>query len=254
MNLKIKALAIVFCSLLYICDATTFIATPISDAFVAVGPTDNLSDDNFGGGGALALAASELPDGEFQSVIEFDLSDASRAFDTQFGVGQWTIQSLTLQLTSSPHNNAIYNNIAAGQFSISLMQNNSWVEGTGTAGSPMTDGVSYNSLQNTYVNNAADQMLGTFSFDGGSSGANDYALNLTSGITADLLAGNDLSLRLYAADSSVSYLFSSRTGNPSSSRPELIINAVPEPNITTLCAAALAAFSFRRWFKLSGGQ
>jgi hypothetical protein len=248
MNLKIETLAIIFCSTLYVCDAATFTTTPISDAFVATGPTGNLSNDNFGGGGALAVAASDLPNGEFQSVIEFDLSGASTAFDSQLGANQWTIQSVTLQLTSSPHNNAIYNNIAAGQFSISLMQNNSWVEGTGTAGSPTTDGISFNSLQTIYMNNASDQMLGTFSFDGGSSGANDYALNLTSGVIADFQSGNDLTLRLYAADNNVSYLFSSRTGNPSSSQPELIINAVPEPGVMALCVTALAVSSIRRSF------
>src|SRR6478672_2565422 len=128
----------------------------IADAFVAAGPTGNLADNNYGGGGALAVAAGALPNGEFQSVIRFDLSSVRSSLDAQFGAGQWSIQSVSLQLSSSPHSNVIYNNIAAGLFGVSLMQNNSWVEGTGNASSPTSDGITYNTLQNTYINNAAD--------------------------------------------------------------------------------------------------
>src|SRR5712692_6945633 len=162
--------------------ATSFSSGSISDAFVATGRSGNLSGDNFGSAGALAVAAPGLPQGEFQSVLQFDLSGARNSFDAQFGVSQWSIQSATLQLTSSPHNNAIFNSVAAGQFNVSLMQNNSWVEGTGTGGVPTTDGISYNSLQSTYINNVLDQSLGTFSFPGGTSGANIYSLSLASGL------------------------------------------------------------------------
>jgi hypothetical protein len=221
--------------------AVSFTDNPIADAFVSTGPTGNLSGDNFGGGGALALAAPGLANGEFQTVLKFDLSGVKSSLDAQFGTGAWTVQSVTLQLSSSPHNNAIFNNIAAGNFNVSLMQNNGWVEGTGTAGLPTTDGLSFNTLQSTFINNATDQALGTFSFGGGSSGANDYSLTLSSGVLSDLLAGDDLSLRLFAADSSVSYLFSSRTMSPASSEPELIINAIPEPGSARLCGLGLAA-------------
>src|ERR1043165_1617923 len=114
--------------------AATFSTIAFSDAFVATGPTGNLSDNNYGGGGALGLAAPNLSLGEFQTVMQFNLSSVRNSLDAQYGAGSWTIQSVSLQLTASPHNNAIYNDIAAGQFNVSLMQNNSWVEGTGTAG------------------------------------------------------------------------------------------------------------------------
>jgi hypothetical protein len=120
------------------------------------------------------------------------------------------------------------------------MRNNSWVEGTGTAGIPTSDGISFTSLQSTYINNATDQALGTFSFGGGSSGANSYALGLTAGLMADLAAGNDLSLRLYAADNGVSYLFSSRANGTSANRPTLIVNAIPEPGSLALGVMGLA--------------
>src|SRR5580700_5963652 len=138
MNLKLKLwfagiLALLFARL---CAGQegNFTLNPFSTAFVATGTSaNNLSNDNFGGGGALVLAAPGLPNGEFQTVMQFNLSSASSAFNTQFGTGNWTIQSVTLQLTATPHPNPIYNAVAAGSFNVSLMQNNSWVEGTGTA-------------------------------------------------------------------------------------------------------------------------
>lgn len=235
---------------------TVFNSPSIADAFVATGPSGGLSSDNFGAAGALAVSASGLPQGEFQSVLKFDLSGAESTFNAQFGAGQWTIQSVTLQLASAPHNNAIFNNVAAGQFGISLMQNNSWVEGTGTGGTPSSDGISFNSLQNVYINNAADQALGIFNFPGGTSGENSYALTLSSGLVSDISSGTDLSLRLFAADSSVSYLFDSRTGGSGASfHPNLAIDAapVPEPRLILLCVASLAALwlwqVFRRFMR-----
>lgn len=241
-----------------ICSAqpAVFSSQSIADAFVTTGANGSLSSSNFGGAGAMAIGASGLPQGEFQSVLKFDLSGAQTAFNTQFGAGQWAIQSVTLQLTAAPHNNAIFNNIAAGQFNISLMQNNSWVEGTGTGGVPTSDGISYNSLLTTFINGTTDQALGTFSFAGGSSGQNNYALTLSSGLVGDVLSGNDLSLRLFAADSSVSYLFDSRTGGSGPAfHPFITVDAmaVPEPGSVTLCVAALAILwlvqVFRRWMR-----
>jgi|SRR5579872_1122740 len=228
--------------------AVSFTATPISDAFVATGTNGNLSADNFGAAGSLAVAAPGLPEGEFQSVLQFDLSGARSSFDAQFGAGQWAVQSVTLQLTASPHGNSIFNNIAAGQFNVSLMRNNSWMEGTGTGGIPTTDGISFNSLQATYINNLTDQALGTFGFNGASNGASLYGLGLTSGLVGDVLGGNDLSLRLFAADSQVSYLFSSRSAGPSA-RPDLIINVgvIPEPASLALWALALAVLFLVQW-------
>ena len=227
------------------CPAAPYTSIATGDAFVAAGPTGNLRANNYGGGGALAVAAGNLPNGEFQSVIRFDLSGARASLDAQYGAGQWSLQSVGLQLTSSPHNNTIYNDIAAGSFGISLMQNTSWVEGTGNASNPSSTGINFNSLQSTFIS-PGDQALGTFSFDGSSTGVNTYNLNLSSDLSSAIMSGSVAGLRLYAADSSVSYLFSSRAMQPPN-QPELLITAVPEPTIVALAALGSGLLLFRMY-------
>src|SRR3954462_9761846 len=79
----------------------SFSVQPFADAFVTPGASGSLSTSNFGAAGSLAIAAPGLAQGEFQSVLKFNLSAAQSSFNSQFGVGQWAIQSVTLQLTSS---------------------------------------------------------------------------------------------------------------------------------------------------------
>ena len=234
-----------------------FTSEPIADAFVTPGATGSLSSSNFGAAGSLAVAAGDLPQGQFQSVIQYNLSGDLNAFNTEFGAGNWTVQSVTLTLTASPHGNAIFNAVSAGSFGISLMQNNSWVEGTGTGGAPTSDGISFNSLANTYINNSIDQTLGTFSFAGNTGGANSYSLILSSGLIADIVGGDDLSLRLFAADNNVSYLFNSRnTAAAMTSEPTLAVQVAlgPEPSSVSLCFAALTMLWMVQAFRRRKGQ
>ena len=219
--------------------AATFTLNPSADAFVTTGPTANLSGNNYGGAGALSVAASGLANGEFQSVLRFDLSAARTSFDTQFGAGQWNLQSVTLSLTAASPNNAIFNSSAAGQFGISWMQNDSWTEGTGNPNAPTTSGITYTSLTGTFLG-GADENLGTFTFSGGTSGTANYSLSLTPAFSADTSAGNLVSFRLFAADTAVSYLFDSRSFGTTSFRPLLSIVAVPEPGALSLLAAGAA--------------
>lgn len=241
-------LAAIYSGMLCVCGAATFSTNPLADVLVTTGPGGTLSANNYGAAGGLAVAASGLPKGAFQSVLQFDLAGARSSFDAQFGAGQWTVQSATLQLTAALNNNPnFFNPTAAGQFGISLLKNNSWLEGAGNPAAPTTDGITYGSLLDTYLDNANDQALGTFSFGGGSSGANSYLLGLTSGLRTDVLTGDHLSLRLSAADNNVSYLFNSRTITSISSRPVLIITGVPEPGIVVQGALGFGMlWSWRR--------
>jgi hypothetical protein len=172
--------------------AQTATANPIADAFVNSAHPDN----NYGAASALGVSASGLPKGEFDSVIKFDLSTAKSGFDALYDAGQWTIQSITLKLTATAPNNSIFNGFGAGsggtnvnfagQFSIKWMQNEtvSWAEGNGTPNTASTTGgITFNTLP-TFLG-GADETVGTYSFNGATSGAVTYALGLTSGFTAD---------------------------------------------------------------------
>jgi hypothetical protein len=214
--------------------AATFDLSPTMDTFVTTGPSGNLSGNNFGSAGALSIAASGLTQGEFQSVLQFDLSAARSSFDAQFGAGQWNIQSITLSLTAAAPLNPIFNASAAGQFGVAWMQNDSWVEGTGNPSTPTTTGITYSILPS--FTSGGEQSLGTFSFAGGTSGTAAYTLGLSPGLLADATAGNLLSLHLSAADNTVSYLFDSRNFGTATARPLLSVVAVPEPQVSSLLA------------------
>jgi hypothetical protein len=216
---------------------------PSADAFVTTGPTGNLSNNNYGGAGALSIAAPNLSQGEFQSVLQFNLSTVKSAFDSQFGVGQWSIQSITLQLTATAPNNAIFNAPAAGQFAISWMQNDGWSEGTGTPQAPTTTGITFSTLSSFL--SPADQTLGAYSFNGATSGNITCTLGLTPSISADVLAGNNVSLRMFATDSAISGVFDSRNFGTGSARPVLTITAVPEPASLALAVMGLGFLAHR---------
>jgi hypothetical protein len=230
--------------------AATFSLNPVEDAFVTTGPSNNSRDNNYGLAGALSVAAPGKPNGEFQSVLKFDLSSARGSFDALFGPGQWTVQSVSLQLNATSPLNPVFNANAAGSFNVSWMQNDSWIEGTGGNTLPTTVGISYNSLTSTFVNAATDQALGTFSYDGGL-GLSSRSLTVSSGLRNDIQSGALASLRLFAADPNVSYLVNSRNFGVAANRPLLTVNAVavPEPAPVALLFTFLAVLGAARVFR-----
>jgi hypothetical protein len=209
-----------------------------ADAFLTTGPSGNLSADNFGGEGSLAVAAGGLPGGQFQTLLRFDLSGARAALDAQAGVGQWNIFDVVLALSATPPGNGIFNPTAAGLINVSLMQNNTWVEGTGTAAAPATSGVSFNGLPG--ITSPADQALGVFHVGSATSGDSLFTLALTPGLVNGILSGGDIDLRLSAADNAVAYLFKSRSD--ANLYPLLRIDVVPEPGGAFLGALGVAVF------------
>lgn len=214
------------CSLARLPAQTTITFIPTADAFVTTGPVGNdRSNNNYGGAGALGIAASGKPQGEFQSLMRFT-------------VGQLTgsLQSITLRLTAQNPNNAIFNTAAAGSFNIYWQQNDNYQEGTGSPNSPTSDGVTFNSL--SALQSPADELLGTFSFNGATSGNFTYTLALPPGFTNDVLSGGSVSLRLTAADANIAFLFGSRTMGANA--PLLSITTVPEPSAALLLLGGAA--------------
>jgi hypothetical protein len=197
---------------------------PVADAFV-----DSLQpDSNFGGGGALQIAAPGSARGQFQAVLRFDTSSAASGFDTAFGHGGWVIFSVTLQLTATPPNNAIFNPQTAGDFSIQWMQNDSWVEGTGMPNTPGSTGVTFSSLPSFL--GPADETLGSFTSTAATSGPATYMLTSTPNLAADITSGSLVSLRLFVPGSATAYTFNSRNFGTVANRPVLTITAGARPN------------------------
>jgi hypothetical protein len=243
---SLAALAVIPLSL----SAASFSLNPISDAFVTTGPaTNDLTANNYGGAGALSVAAPGLPKGEFQSVLQFDLSAARNSFDTSLGAGQWSLQSVTLRLSATSPLNAIFNSSTAGQFNIIWMQNDTWLEGTGFPGTPSNTGITFTSLQNSFTS-GADQNLGSFNYNGATSGNTSYLLTLASSLASEVQSGNIVSLRLTAGDAAVSYLFDSRNFPNASLEPLLTVTVtpVPEPGSLSLFALGCAWLLFS-WSK-----
>jgi len=231
----------------------TFSTNPTMDALITTGPTGNLVNNNYGGAGSLSLSAAGLEMGELQSVLQFNFAGAVSAFNTQFGEGQWSIESVSLRLTAANANNAIFNSPASGTFSISWMQNDLWQEGTGTPASPGASGITFSSLQTTFIS-PNDENLGSFTFNGATSGASTYTLGPSAGVLSDIVSGGDVSLRLFAADSAVSGVFSSRNFGTAANRPLLTIVAVPEPDtIALLSLGLMAATAWRRRIRQKNG-
>jgi hypothetical protein len=226
----------------------------IADAFLASGSPGNpagadLTANNYGGAGTLAISSASSTKGEFDSVIMFATSNAVSAFNTTYGAGNWTITGLTLSLASNtgtqgavPSNN-LFNNVSGGSFGIDWLLDNAWVEGAGTPSSPSSTGVNFDSISTLL---AGSDSLGTYTYTPpGNNVYASYNLPLNANLLSEATAGGNVSLYFYAADSSVSYLFNSRSF--SSGHPELTIDVTPTPEPATLSLMVLS-LSGILWF------
>jgi hypothetical protein len=197
----------------------TFTNTTSADAFLATGSPDNpvgtdLTQLNFGGAGTLAISPASAAEGEFQSVIRFDVSGAVSLFDTTYGTNNWSVSSVTLKLTSNygtqgvQPNNRIFNVINGGQFVIEWLSDTNWIEGTGNPNLPTMDGVTYASLPDLL--SGPHEILGTNTYvPPGTNVPVIYTLPLNTNLVAAVASGGSISLLFYAADNQIGYLFNS---------------------------------------------
>jgi hypothetical protein len=191
----------------------------VADAFLCTGSPNyengaDLTGENFGAAGTLAISPASSSKGEFQSVIRFNLAGAVTQFNAAYGSNHWTVSGITLQLASnygvagSQPNNPIFNVISGGQFVIEWLADDDWVEGTGTPNLPTTDGVCYDSLPDLL--SPPREALATNTYvPPGDNVPVFWPLPLTANLRNNVTNGADVNLRFYAADNQVNYLFNS---------------------------------------------
>lgn len=239
-------------SALFLCMAIILLASSpeANGALVSINPLADAPlssanpNSNYGRAGALSVAAGGLPRGEFQSLIRFDLSTVRSQFDILFGAANWTIQSAELRLNREliSGGNNLFNTSAAGQLGVSLMATTNWVEGTGTPQAPGATGVNFNSLP-TLIS-GSDQTLGSFAFNGATTGVASFPLSLTPGLRGNINSGAITSLRVLPLNATISALFTSNNNSSAADRPLLVIDAVaaiPEPSSFTCLGVFFAS-------------
>ncbi|HTG43536.1 MAG TPA: hypothetical protein VK633_03280, partial [Verrucomicrobiae bacterium] len=192
----------------------------------------------------LSVAAPRSGQAEFQSALRFDVGPAVAAFNSQFGPGRWSIQSVSLQMTVTSGGHPIFNNPNTGTFGVAWMQNDSWVEGSGTPDAPGASGITFGSLQNTFQS-AADENLGSFRYDLETTGRRSYPLGLPLSLAADIASGGSVSVRLFGDTGNTSTVFNSRSFGSIGDRPVLTIEAVPEPGAIRLLALGVVISGWR---------
>ncbi|MDR3404439.1 MAG: PEP-CTERM sorting domain-containing protein [Chthoniobacter sp.] len=248
--------------------ATSVTLPTVADTFVTSADPSN----NYGAAGAMEISAPGSSAGELQTLLMFNLSSAVTTFNATYGAGNWSIDSITLQLGTNfgtqgqTVNNPIFNNINAGLFKIDLLANNNWAEGTGTPMSntvpsnPPVNGATFGSLgllesgSDVTLTNAST-LGSTFTYT--PVGATNpptvpaalYNIGLNSNLVSDITSGGLASFRMYAGDTGVSYLFNAKEFPTTANHPELIIDAVPTPEPATASLfifGALVGVALRR--------
>ena len=191
---------------------------------------------NFGNSGALVISGSGPgnTNGQFASLLKFDLAVATSALDTAYGVGNWSIDSILLELTAVVPNNVTFNANAAGAIDVDWLMTDSWTE----------TGITWNGLP--AVISGGSQSMGTLAYDGGP-GTTQYSLTSTAGFVNDLTSGGIASLLISAnSDPNASLVINSRNFGTPASRPALIITASPEPGRISLIMLGLIVILARR--------
>lgn len=208
----------------------TILLMPVADTFSRA----NLPNATYGDAGALHVSGAAAQNamgevqGEADSWLRFDTTDAIQQFDLEFGAGNWTLESAVLSLREDNQPNSTVFTRGPGSFAISWIANDDWTEGPGTSNSPqMAAGNQIGWAHGQSLLTASDRALGTFQNDF-TMLRQEFALDLDGNFLADVLSpGADLTLRLSAASDDIGFTFNAST--MAANAPQLILTAVPEP-------------------------
>jgi hypothetical protein len=215
-------------------DALVASIHPTADTFITAATQNGTSpDSNYGNLGAMTVAGSASGNGgEYLALLKFDPSGAVSQFNTEYGAGQWSLSLVTLRLAGNfatqgaVPGNARFPAINGGAFSINWFSNDSWTE-TGATYKNFTPGAVLN--------------LGNFSYvPPGDNVPVVWMLNTAPDFISDISANGTVSLQLAPGDSTVSYLFNTRTYSIPANFPLLSLTAIPEPSALALLACGSA--------------
>lgn len=239
-----------------------------ADAFVLnpgsgnTGTYPNAASQNFGGMNSRSVASATAQPGnnpaspskgEFDSVLRFNLASTVATLNSEYGVGDWHISSLSLRLnTSSTVGNSMFNSPgASGSFNISWMSNDGgWIQGTGSQSPASETGISYNSLQSTLSTTPATLLNSASYVALGTTVPETFSVSTANaGFLSAVMAGDSISLLLTPADSQVAFNFTSEGysggSNPALYSPTLSIAVVPEPATAAMLVGGLALLGIR---------
>jgi hypothetical protein len=220
------------------------------DAFLDAGkPTFN-----YGGAGTLALAPTGSSVGEIDSLLRFNLASIDSQFNTTYGAGNWVVTGLSLSLASNfgtagaNPGNPLFPHISGGSFGIDWISYDGWTEGTAGGSGAANGAVSYNSIP-TLLGSTVDS-LGTFTYTPpGNNVYAAYSLSLDDGLLNAVNAGGDVSMYLYATNSTVGYLFNSKEFGSNTPELTVTVGVVPEPGTLALAAMSIAGIVVSRKFR-----
>jgi PEP-CTERM motif len=224
--------------------ATTLSTTPTQDTTIATGVSNAFINNNYGGAGAFSVSGTGAGKGAADGVLSFNVASITSGFDTQYGAGNWTINSVVLGLVAQPpgSNNLFNSSNVAGTFHVDWVPNDSWVEGTGNPNAPTSTGLTW---ANASLGTA--ESLGDQSYNG-NTGAMSFNLTPSAGLLGDIANGSTATLELSAVSSTLSGVFASRNNGTSSNWPVLSItaSAVPEPGRMMLVMLGALGLCVRR--------
>ena len=205
-----------------------------ADTFVSSGQPNT----SFGSQGAMEIAAPTTAQPRTQmAVMGFDTSSMQTSFNATYGVGNWVMTGVSLQLFSNiplagqQPNNGSFNRIAAGGFEFDLLSNNNWSEST----------LTWNTLPSILPgnNNNTLNSLGTFNWDATGATSSLWTLSASQSLLDEIKTGSYVTiLGQPTSGSTVGYLFNSLASNPGFL--EVTVEPVPEPSALAIVFGIMA--------------
>lgn len=203
---------------------------PTGDSFVR----EQAPSLNYGGAGLLCVGGSASlngggqANGRFDSVLQFDASEARSLFDSAYEPGRWVISRIELHLFENgvPGNSLFPRGV--GQFSVSWMSGDDWIQGNGSPAIPLPGSgivITWSLLQSLLAS-GTEVPLGAFSSTG-DDGPVICSLPFDVTLEAEIATGSLLTLHFAPVTPTIGFSFHSTNYFENGKRPTLSLEAVP---------------------------